>query len=98
MVPPRLIPSLIKACGLKGIGQLFTYYEDVEEGSDLRGPANFGAGDTLTTDRTRCQLVLGGYDDPLTMAPTPLALVVAFRDALKVSIVLLCGVHILHLY
>ncbi|KDQ08175.1 hypothetical protein BOTBODRAFT_119008, partial [Botryobasidium botryosum FD-172 SS1] len=93
---PSEAVTLVKARGLTGIGQLFAYYEDIERISDLRGPATFGTGERLLADRTRCQLVLERYDGPLTMAPTPLALLVAFRDAVQGHRNLLIECQILH--
>ncbi|KDQ16002.1 hypothetical protein BOTBODRAFT_144749 [Botryobasidium botryosum FD-172 SS1] len=93
---PSEAAALVKARGIKGVGRLLAYCEDIEKVSDLRGPANFGAGETLTTDRTRCQLVLEPYEGPLTMAPTPRALLVAFRDAVQGHRNLLFDYHILH--
>lgn len=80
---PSEAGALVKARGLKGIGQMIAYYEDIEKISDLRRSTNFIADKKSMTERTHCQLVLERYDGCLTMAPTPLALLVAFRDAVQ---------------
>ncbi|KAI0040239.1 hypothetical protein FA95DRAFT_1650388, partial [Auriscalpium vulgare] len=81
---------LKELAGINGVGQLRAYQDNLCRVSALRGAGHFlndaarqqGTA-TEIPDRIQCRQVLDRYTGDLSCAPNPLAMLIAFRDAVK---------------
>lgn len=81
---------LVKLVGVRCVGQLRAYQDNLERISDIRGPdrltndaARLGQETAVIPDRVHCRQILEAYTGDLSYAPNPLAMLVAFRNAVE---------------